>query len=75
MNTLIAPEDFIVKTKMHKVFTIILHIMQVNQPTNLSKVQPKTIFDIGHDHLAPSMAIVLFVHALHFQKAMSIGKH
>jgi hypothetical protein len=36
---------------------------------NLPKAKPKIAFDIGCDQLAPSMAIVLFIHALHFAKA------
>jgi hypothetical protein len=43
--------------------------MQMTQATNLPKAKPKIVFDIGCDHLAPSMAIVLFIHALHFAKA------
>ncbi len=36
-------------------------------PTNLPKAKPKTIFDIGCGHLAPSMATVLSIHALRLQ--------
>jgi hypothetical protein len=36
--------------------------------------EPKTIFNIGGDHLTPSMGIVLSIHALHFRKTVSIGK-
>jgi hypothetical protein len=61
MNALAAIEDFIAKAKTHKVLIIIMHIMQVTQTTSLLEAKPKTIFDIGCDHLA----IVLFVHALH----------
>jgi hypothetical protein len=49
--------------------------MQVTQATSLLEVQPKTIFDIGYDHLAPSKAIIHSIHALHFQRAMNIEKH
>jgi hypothetical protein len=39
----------------------------VGDPGNdSSQVQLKTIFNIGGDHLTLNMAIVLFVHALHF---------
>jgi hypothetical protein len=41
----------------------------MTQATNLPKAKPKIVFDIGCDHLAPIMAIVLFIHALHFAKA------
>jgi hypothetical protein len=75
MSTLTALKDFIAKARVQKVLTIILHTMQVTHPTSLFKVQLKTIFDIGHYHLAPSMPIVLFVYALRFQRAMSFGKH
>jgi hypothetical protein len=46
----------------------------VTQATNLLEVQPKTIFNIGGDHLTSSMAIIHYVHALHFGRAMNIGK-
>jgi hypothetical protein len=49
--------------------------MQVTQAMSLLEAQPKNNFNIGCDHYAPSMAIILSVHALHFQRAMSIGKH
>jgi hypothetical protein len=69
-----APKDFIVKAKMHKVFIIILNIMQMTQATSLPNVKPKIIFDIGCDHLAPSMATILFIHALHLGGVVSIWK-
>jgi hypothetical protein len=37
----------------------------VAQVANLPKVQAKTIFDVGYDHLGPNITIVLSVHALH----------
>jgi hypothetical protein len=49
MSALTALEIFIAKAIVHKVFTIILHTMQVTQPTSLPKIKPKIIFDIGHD--------------------------
>jgi hypothetical protein len=39
--------------------------MQVTQATSFPKTKPKIIFDIGCDHLAPSMPIVLSIDALH----------
>jgi hypothetical protein len=60
--------------KRHKVFAFILHTTQVTQAMNLSKIQPKIIFNIGGDHLTLSMAVVLSIHALHFQRAMSVRK-
>jgi hypothetical protein len=33
---------------------------------NLPKTRPKTIFNIGGDQLTPSMAVIIFVHTLHF---------
>jgi hypothetical protein len=38
----------------------------VTQATSLPEAQPKTIFNIGGDHLTPSMAIIISIHALHF---------
>jgi hypothetical protein len=46
----------------------------MTQATNLPKVKPKIVFDIGCDHLAPIMAIVLFIHALHFANAYDQSK-
>jgi hypothetical protein len=68
MRVVSAPKDFIVKAKMHKVLTIILHTMQMTQAMSLLETKPKIVFDIGCDHLSPSMAMVLFIHALHLQK-------
>jgi hypothetical protein len=73
MNVL-ALEGFIVRSRMYKVLTIILHTTQVTQATSLLEAQPKIIFNIDGDHLTPSMVIVLSIHALHFGKAMNIGK-
>jgi hypothetical protein len=39
--------------------------MQVTQATSLLEIKPKFVFDIGCDHLAPSIPIVLSIHALH----------
>jgi len=65
MNTLAAIDDFIAEAKMHTVLIIIMHTMQVTQATILLEAKPKTIFDSGCDQLAPNMAIILFVLALH----------
>jgi hypothetical protein len=40
--------------------------MKVTQAMSLLEAQPKTIFNIGDDHLTPNMAIILTIHALHF---------
>ncbi len=42
---------------------------------NFPKPKPKTIFDIGYDNLAPSMAIILSIDALHLQRPMHNRKH
>jgi hypothetical protein len=41
----------------------------MTQAMSLPKAKPKIVFDIGCDHLAPSMAIIFFIHVLHFAKA------
>jgi hypothetical protein len=74
MNVFTALEGFITRGRTHIVLIIILHTTQVTQATSLLEAQPKVIFNIGGDHLTTSMAIVLFVHALHFGRAVSIGK-
>jgi hypothetical protein len=60
-----TPKYFITRGKTYKVLTTILHTMQVTQETSLLKTKPKTIFDIGCDHIAPNMPIVLSIHGLH----------
>jgi hypothetical protein len=45
----------------------------VTQATNLPKTKPKQTFYIGcDDQLTPNMGIILFVHALHLGRAVSI---
>jgi hypothetical protein len=39
--------------------------MQLPQAPSASKSQTKIVYDIGIFHLAPSMTIVVVVHALH----------
>jgi hypothetical protein len=46
----------------------------MTQTTSLPEAQPKIIFNINGDHFTPSMAIILFVHPLHFGRTMNIGK-
>jgi hypothetical protein len=46
----------------------------VSQTTNIPKVKTKIIFDIGCDKFRPSMAIILYVHALHLQQGWIIAK-
>jgi hypothetical protein len=75
MCALIAPKDFIARGRVHKMFTIILHIMQVTQTTSLLETKPNIIFDIGCDHLAPRMAIILSIHALYLQRLVNSWKH
>jgi hypothetical protein len=74
MNTFTTLEGFIVRGRTHKVRTIILHTMQVTQAMSLLEAQPKIIFNINDDHLTPSMAIIIYVHALHFERVASIKK-
>jgi len=49
--------------------------MQVAQAMILPIAKPKTIFDISCDDLAPSMAIIFSIHALHLGKLVSSQKH
>jgi hypothetical protein len=44
MGALTALEGFIVRSKVHKVFTIIMHTPQVTQAKKLPKAKPKQIF-------------------------------
>jgi len=44
----------------------------VTQAMSLPKIKPKQIFFVGCDQLTPSMAIVLFVHALHLGRVVNI---
>jgi hypothetical protein len=49
--------------------------MQVTQATSLLEAKPKNIFDIICDPFTPSMAIILFIHALHLRRPISSQKH
>jgi hypothetical protein len=51
--------------------TGIIILTQVPQVPSASKSQTKTILDVGGFHLAPSMTIVLVVHALHLSRMAS----
>jgi hypothetical protein len=63
MSAFTTPKDFITLQEFsHKIFTIIIHTTQVTKTTNLPKFKLKTIFDIGCDHLAPNIAILLSLH-------------
>jgi hypothetical protein len=62
-----APEDFIARNSVHKVLIVICHIPQVTQVMNFFETKPKTIIDIGCDHLASSMTIIFSIHALHLR--------
>ncbi len=70
MSALTTLEGFIAKSRVHKAFTIIMHPLQVTQTMSLLEVKPKQMFYIGCDQLTPSMAIILFVHALHFGRVV-----
>jgi hypothetical protein len=72
MNALTTPKCFIASGKTHKALTIILHTPQVTQAMSLLESKPKQKNYIGCDQLTRSMAIILFVHALHFGRVMSI---
>ncbi len=56
---------FVAKTQEHKALTIILYTMYLTQIANLLETKTKTVIDIGCDHLAPNVAIVVFILALH----------
>jgi hypothetical protein len=75
MCAFISPEHFIAKGSLHKVLIVVLHTMQVTQATSLSKAKPKNVFDINCDDLAPSMAIIISIHALNLQMLVSSQKH
>jgi hypothetical protein len=68
-------EDFIVRIGVHKYLIVVLHIAQVTQAMSLLETKPKIVFDISCDHLAPSMAIILSIHALHLRRPMNSWKH
>jgi hypothetical protein len=70
-----TPKYFIVKANVHKVLTLVMQALQVTQATSFPEAKPKTILDIGCDHLTPSMAIILSIYALHLQRPMHNQKH
>jgi hypothetical protein len=47
----------------------------VTQATSFPEVKPKIILNMGCDHLAPSMAIILSIHALNLQRLVCSRKH
>jgi hypothetical protein len=71
MNTVITLKCFIA-CGAHKVFTIILHTLQLTQATSLPETKPKQFFHISCDQLTPSMGIILSIHALHLGRVVSI---
>jgi hypothetical protein len=73
MNTFTTPKGFIVRSKAHKLLTIMLHTIKKTRAMSLPEAQPIIIFNINGDHFTPSMAIILFVHALDFGRTMSMG--
>jgi hypothetical protein len=50
---------------MNQAFTVVQHTTQVTQIVSFYEPQAKTILKINCDHLGPTMAIVLSIHALH----------
>jgi hypothetical protein len=72
---LTAIKDFIARANAHKVFTVVMQTPQVTQAMSFFEVKFKTILDIGCDHLAPRMAIIFSVHALHLQMPYYSRKH
>jgi hypothetical protein len=70
MCALTTLTDFITKASVHKVLIVVMQTPQVTQATSFLEAQVKIILDIGCDHLAPSMAIILSIHALHLQRPM-----
>jgi hypothetical protein len=75
MCALTTPKDFIARHNAHKVFTVILHIMQMTQAMNLLEAMPKTVFDISYDLLARNMAIILSIYTLHLRRLVSSWNH
>jgi hypothetical protein len=71
MCALTALEDFIARANAHKVIIVILETLQITQAMSFLEVKPKIILNIGCDDLAPSMAIILSIHALHLQRLVS----
>jgi hypothetical protein len=47
----------------------------VTQATNLHETKLKIVFDSNCDHLAPNMAIILPIHALHLQRLVNSWKN
>jgi hypothetical protein len=47
---------------------------QVTQAMSFFEVKLKIILDIGCDHLAPRMAIIFSIHALHLQRPVHSRK-
>jgi hypothetical protein len=47
----------------------------VTQAMSFLKAKPKIVLDISCNHLAPRMAIIFSIHALHLQRLVRNQKH
>jgi len=65
LSRVVTPRNFIVNTRANKLIASVIYIMQVAQTSITSKAQSKIVLNVGHLHLAPSVAIVLPIHSLH----------
>jgi hypothetical protein len=75
MCALTTPKDFIVRANAHKILTLLMQTSQMTQATSFLETKPKTIIDIGCDHLASNMAIIFSIHALHLRRLVRNQKH
>jgi len=62
------PRDFISKIRLNKLNITIVLTSKVAHTFVTTKTQTKVIIDVGCLDLAPSMAVVLPIHALHLSK-------
>jgi hypothetical protein len=62
---------FVSNDKVEEMLTGIIITMQVPQAPSAFKFQTKIVLDVGGFHLAPSMTIVVVVHALHLFRMAS----
>jgi hypothetical protein len=63
-----SPTYFISDIKVKEMLIGIITAMQVPQALGVFKSETKFFFDVGGFHLAPSMTIILVVHALHLSR-------
>jgi len=65
LGKITCPTYFVAHNRAKEMLVRFIKVTQVPQAPSAFKSQTKIIFDVGGFHFAPSMTIILAVHALH----------